>query len=148
MPQQFGVWQVAGLGIVVAFRGTASQEDVIIDANISPVPLDAARVTRGDLWTACCVSAQHGILEGNSVKAGSGWDGASFFRRIFSPAHCCSATNRKIFSNAINERPPCKYRRRQNAGVLVLWLQAAACKDSSRSKKHAGRQLTICCLSQ
>ena len=48
VPQQFGVWQVAGLGIVVAFRGTASQEDVIIDANISPVPLDAARVTRGD----------------------------------------------------------------------------------------------------
>ena len=78
MPQQFGVWQVAGLGIVVAFRGTASQEDVIIDANISPVPLDAARVTRGESWTACGVSAQCGILEGNSVKAGSGWDGASF----------------------------------------------------------------------
>jgi hypothetical protein len=49
VPQQFGVWQVAGLGIVVAFRGTASQEDVIIDANISPVPLDAARATRGVL---------------------------------------------------------------------------------------------------
>ena len=53
---------MAGLGIVVAFRGTASQEDVIIDANISPVPLDAARVTRGDFWTACGVSAQYGIL--------------------------------------------------------------------------------------
>ena len=47
VPQQFGVWLVAGLGIVVAFRGTASQEDVIIDANISPVPLDSARPTRG-----------------------------------------------------------------------------------------------------
>ena len=47
VPQQFGVWQIAGLGIVVAFRGTASQEDVIIDANISPVPLDLARSTRG-----------------------------------------------------------------------------------------------------
>ena len=47
VPQQFGVWQVSGLGIVVAFRGTASQEDVIIDANIGPVPLDAARPTRG-----------------------------------------------------------------------------------------------------
>ena len=54
MPQQFGVWQVAGLGIVVAFRGTASQEDVIIDANISPVPLDAARATRG-MWS--CLTA-------------------------------------------------------------------------------------------
>ena len=63
VPQQFGVWQVAGLGIVVAFRGTASQEDVIIDANISPVPLDAARVTRGDSWTACGMAAQSGILE-------------------------------------------------------------------------------------
>ena len=41
VPQQFGVWQVTGLGIVVAFRGTASQEDVIIDANIAPVPLDS-----------------------------------------------------------------------------------------------------------
>ncbi len=47
VPQQFGVWQVTGLGIVVAFRGTASQEDVIIDANIAPVPLDSARPTRG-----------------------------------------------------------------------------------------------------
>lgn len=65
VPQQFGVWQVAGLGIVVAFRGTASQEDVIIDANISPVPLDAARVTRGEFWTACGVAAQSGFLKKN-----------------------------------------------------------------------------------
>lgn len=47
VPQQFGVWQVGSLGVVVAFRGTASQEDVIIDANIAPVPLDSARATRG-----------------------------------------------------------------------------------------------------
>ena len=38
-PQQFGLWEVEGLGLVVAFRGTASQEDVIVDVNITPVPL-------------------------------------------------------------------------------------------------------------
>ena len=37
--QQFGVWEVAGLGLAVAFRGTASLDDVVIDANIAPVPL-------------------------------------------------------------------------------------------------------------
>ena len=38
-PQQYGIWNVSGLGLVVAFRGTASSEDVFIDANITPVPL-------------------------------------------------------------------------------------------------------------
>lgn len=39
LPQQYAVWRVRGLGLVVAFRGTASSEDVFIDSNISPVPL-------------------------------------------------------------------------------------------------------------
>lgn len=38
-PQQYGIWDVSGLGLVIAFRGTASSEDVFIDVNISPVPL-------------------------------------------------------------------------------------------------------------
>jgi hypothetical protein len=46
-PQQFGIWEVAGLGLVVAFRGTASQEDALIDMNIEPVPLEASRSSRG-----------------------------------------------------------------------------------------------------
>ena len=37
--QQFGVWEVDGLGLAVAFRGTACLDDVVIDANIAPVPL-------------------------------------------------------------------------------------------------------------
>lgn len=41
-PQQYGVWSVSGLGLVIAFRGTASSEDVFIDANIRPVPLTSA----------------------------------------------------------------------------------------------------------
>ena len=47
-PQQFGIWVVAGLGLVVAFRGTASAEDVFIDTNIEPVPLNATGGTRGE----------------------------------------------------------------------------------------------------
>ena len=41
-PQQYGVWRVGGLGLVISFRGTASSEDVFIDANIRPVPLSSA----------------------------------------------------------------------------------------------------------
>lgn len=41
-PQQYGIWSVSGLGLVIAFRGTASSEDVFIDANIRPVPLTSA----------------------------------------------------------------------------------------------------------
>ena len=47
-PQQYGLWEVQGLGLVVAFRGTASLEDVLIDANIVPVPLSGT-VPRGAL---------------------------------------------------------------------------------------------------
>ena len=39
-PQQYGVWRVEGIGLVVAFRGTASSEDCLIDATIHPVPLE------------------------------------------------------------------------------------------------------------
>ena len=41
-PQQYGIWDVTGLGLVIAFRGTASSEDVFIDVNITPVLMDSA----------------------------------------------------------------------------------------------------------
>lgn len=75
-PQQYGIWHVEGLGIVVAFRGTASTEDVLVDVNITPVPLEGtfARGTPQLHWALCCkcdcpvpccvlayaVSSQHG----------------------------------------------------------------------------------------
>jgi len=48
-PEQFGVWDVDGLGLCVAFRGTASTEDVLIDVNITPTPLETSRNMRGGL---------------------------------------------------------------------------------------------------
>ena len=41
--QQFAVWEVGELGIVLAFRGTASFEDAIIDIAMTPVPLQLPR---------------------------------------------------------------------------------------------------------
>lgn len=41
-PQQYGLWEVQGLGLVVAFRGTASPQDIMIDVNIAPEPLAGA----------------------------------------------------------------------------------------------------------
>ncbi len=38
-PQQYGIWQVEGLGLVVAFRGTSSWNDVFVDINVRPTPL-------------------------------------------------------------------------------------------------------------
>ena len=38
-PLQYGVWQVDGLGLVVAFRGTSSWDDVFVDINVKPTPL-------------------------------------------------------------------------------------------------------------
>ena len=46
-PEQFGVWEVDGVGLCVAFRGTASTEDVLIDVNITPTPLETSRNMRG-----------------------------------------------------------------------------------------------------
>ncbi|KAK9918723.1 hypothetical protein WJX75_006273 [Coccomyxa subellipsoidea] len=59
-PQQFGIWVVAGLGLVVAFRGTASAEDVFIDTNIEPVPLNATGGTRG----RSAIKVHRGFYEG------------------------------------------------------------------------------------
>ena len=41
--QQFAVWEVGELGIVLAFRGTASFEDAIVDIAMTPVPLQLPR---------------------------------------------------------------------------------------------------------
>lgn len=38
-PQQFGIWEVEGLGIVIAFRGTSTWNDILIDVNVRPVLL-------------------------------------------------------------------------------------------------------------
>jgi hypothetical protein len=58
-PEQFGVWEVEGVGLVVAFRGTASAEDVLVDVNIRPAPLATARNMRG---ATHCVSLPICIL--------------------------------------------------------------------------------------
>ncbi|BDA46815.1 hypothetical protein COCOBI_09-2680 [Coccomyxa sp. Obi] len=59
-PQQFGIWEVSGVGLVVAFRGTASAEDVFIDTNIEPVPLDATGGLRG----RSAIKVHRGFYEG------------------------------------------------------------------------------------
>lgn len=41
--EQWGVWEVEGVGLCIAFRGTASMEDVLIDVNISPMPLETSQ---------------------------------------------------------------------------------------------------------
>ena len=46
-PEQFGLWEVEGVGLVLAFRGTASAEDVLVDVNIRPAPLQISRGMRG-----------------------------------------------------------------------------------------------------
>lgn len=38
-PQQYGIWHVEGLGLVVAFKGTSSWDDVFVDINVRPTPL-------------------------------------------------------------------------------------------------------------
>ncbi|KAK9814112.1 hypothetical protein WJX72_000806 [[Myrmecia] bisecta] len=60
-PQQFGVWHVDGLGLAVVFRGTASQEDVLIDANITPVPLVANERATGNHGA---INVHKGFYEG------------------------------------------------------------------------------------
>ncbi len=47
-PEQFGVWEVEGVGLVLAFRGTASAEDVLVDVNIRPTPLATTHDMRGE----------------------------------------------------------------------------------------------------
>lgn len=61
-PEQWGVWDVDGLGLCIAFRGTASTEDVLIDMNIKPMPLEISINMRG-VWNMlvhflCHVSCQ------------------------------------------------------------------------------------------
>jgi len=56
-PEQFGIWEVEGVGLVVAFRGTASTEDVLVDVNIRPMPLATSKSMRGRVLKIlqCCV---------------------------------------------------------------------------------------------
>ncbi len=54
-PEQFGVWEVDGVGLCVAFRGTASTEDVLIDVNITPTPLETSRNMRGTGRLGSCI---------------------------------------------------------------------------------------------
>ncbi|GAB4814753.1 hypothetical protein N2152v2_001799 [Parachlorella kessleri] len=59
--QQLGVWEVEGLGLVVAFRGTAALDDVTLNANIQPqpLPLDPRLQRRG-----VCLQLHGGFLQG------------------------------------------------------------------------------------
>ena len=57
-PQQYGVWRVPGVGVVVAFRGTATLADVLVDAAIAPTPLSGAYADSD------AVSLHHGFLTG------------------------------------------------------------------------------------
>lgn len=38
-PQKFGVWLVSGLGVVVAFRGTANEHDMMVNLELNPAPV-------------------------------------------------------------------------------------------------------------
>ena len=131
VPQQFGVWQVAGLGIVVAFRGTASQEDVIIDANISPVPLDAARATRGmgSCLTAStlqdkapCIEELLCILKGTRHAGRLAADAPS---PPFISFICC-----QICMDLFRRCMCCRPGRNQGTWGLLQWRQAPPGRDS------------------
>ena len=61
-PQQYGIWEVEGLGLVAAFRGTASQEDVLIDVNITPTPLEGTFPRGRPLADAVCATSAHPSL--------------------------------------------------------------------------------------
>ena len=56
-PQQYGVWQVEGLGLVVAFRGTSSWDDVFVDINVKPTPLTSDQGTHS--WLMHCRCSAH-----------------------------------------------------------------------------------------
>ena len=60
-PEQFGVWEVDGVGLCVAFRGTASTEDVLIDVNITPTPLETSRNMRGEQDSAFSSGSRVGL---------------------------------------------------------------------------------------
>lgn len=63
MPEQFGLWSVSGVGLVVAFRGTASYEDVLVDVNIRPTPLklDSKRTFGGAAPLQVHAGMYHGV---------------------------------------------------------------------------------------
>lgn len=58
-PQQYGIWEVEGLGLVVAFRGTSTWDDVFVDINVRPMPL----------------TCSGGAMDGTQVHSGF-WEGA------------------------------------------------------------------------
>lgn len=57
-PQQYAVWHVEGLGLVVAFRGTSSWDDVFVDINVRPTPLISDQGAH--CWLLNTVLAQRG----------------------------------------------------------------------------------------
>lgn len=54
-PQKFGVWLVSELGVVVAFRGTANERDMMINLELNPVPVLVDDVPDGT-GAGCCHS--------------------------------------------------------------------------------------------
>ncbi len=49
-PQKFGVWLVSGLGVVVAFRGTANEHDMMVNLELEPEPIHVGDAVDGMLW--------------------------------------------------------------------------------------------------
>lgn len=48
-PQKFGVWLVSGLGVVVAFRGTANEQDMMVNMEVTPEPVHVGDAVDGML---------------------------------------------------------------------------------------------------
>ena len=67
-PQQYGVWRVKGVGLVVAFRGTATRHDALVDAALAPARLGvaagAAAADAGADDDGSSLFAHHGFLTG------------------------------------------------------------------------------------
>lgn len=61
-PLQYGVWQVVGLGLVVAFRGTSSWDDVFVDINVRPTPLTSDQGI--PYWRLHCIALTHVLNAG------------------------------------------------------------------------------------
>ena len=56
------IWEVGDLGVVIAFRGTASFEDAIVDVALTPHPLQLPRVLpllHCPIGNICMRSSEH-----------------------------------------------------------------------------------------
>lgn len=61
-PQKFGVWLVSGLGVVVAFRGTANEQDMMVNLELKPIPVLVDGQPDGVPGACHLVSRHDGIM--------------------------------------------------------------------------------------